>query len=141
MSQSASILALDLGKVRVGVARASWPDGIPTPLTTLKNDSSLAVNLTQLVASEHAEVLVAGKPMTLSGTDSKQTRYTLEIVRQLETVLPLKIYLQDESATSLQAEAELKRSRGGYDKADIDALSAVYILEDFIREHPGGRGL
>jgi len=35
----------------------------------------------------------------------------------------------------VQAEAELKKRGKPYVKADIDALAATYILEDYIREN------
>jgi RNase H-fold protein (predicted Holliday junction resolvase) len=46
----------------------------------------------------------------------------------------------DEAVTSTRAEAELQSRRKPYAKEDIDMLSAVYILEDFLREHPEGKG-
>jgi RNase H-fold protein (predicted Holliday junction resolvase) len=42
--------------------------------------------------------------------------------------------MQDEAATSRQAESELQARGKPYSKEDIDALSATYILEDFISE-------
>lgn len=141
MDQTASILALDIGQTRVGVAKAIWPDGIPAPLTTLANDADLGANLRLLMERENAALIVAGRPRTLGGADSWQTNYTLELIERLEKELTVKIYLEDESATSLQAEAELKMRRQAYTKADIDALSAVYILEGFLGAHPGGKGL
>ena len=141
MSQTPSILALDIGKVRIGVARAAWPNGIPTALTTIANDTALSANLNRLITSQNAQLVVAGKPKTLSGTDSEQTRYTIKLIEKLEAAIGLKIYLQDESGTSLKAEAELKSNRRPYSREDIDALSAVFILEDFLSDHPNGKGL
>ncbi len=142
MQQSqTSVLGLDIGNVRIGVARASWPDGIPTKLTVLTNDLNLSGELAKLVASENAILLVAGLPRTLEGKETNQTRLTLTLVDKLRQELKLPIYLQDEAGTSLKAEEELRTNNRTYLKSDIDQLSAVYILEDFMSEHKGGKNL
>lgn len=141
MNQTSSILGLDIGSVRVGVSRAVWPDGIPVRLTVLTNDSDLSLNLAKLAEQENAGIVVAGLPRSLEGNETNQTKATLELIERLRVELKLPIYLQDEAATSLKAEAELKTSGKAYLKEDIDALSAIYILEDFINEHPGGSNL
>ena len=141
MNQPASILGLDIGSVRVGVSRAVWPDGIPVRLTVLTNDADLSLNLASLAEKENTSLMVAGLPRSLEGNDTSQTKTTLAQIEQLRADLKMPIYLQDEAATSLKAEAELKTSGKDYAKEDIDALSAVYILDDFISEHPGGTKL
>lgn len=141
MDQAPSILGLDIGSVRVGVSRALWPDGIPSRLTVLDNNPQLSANLATLIKQENASLMVAGLPRSLDGNETNQTRQTLQIIESLKQELKLPIYLQDEAVTSLKAEDELKDSGRNYTKADIDALSAVYILEDFINTHPKGSNL
>ena len=141
MNQPTSILGLDIGSVRVGVSRAVWPDGIPSRLTVLTNDLDLSLNLARLIEQENASLIVAGLPRSLEGNETNQTRATLEQIERLRVDLKVPIYLQDEAATSLKAEAELKTSGKEYAKEDIDALSAIYILDDFINEHPKGANL
>jgi putative Holliday junction resolvase len=136
-----SVLGLDIGNVRIGVARASWPDGIPTRLTVLANDATLSSKLAQLVTSENSVFLVAGLPRSLEGRETDQTRLTRTLVDSLRQELKLPIYLQDEAGTSLKAEAELRSTNKNYLKSDIDQLSAVYILEDFMNDHKGGKNL
>lgn len=141
MDHAASILGLDIGSVRIGVSRALWPDGIPEPLVVLRNDESLLTNLQQLVNDQNAKYIVAGNPRSLGGQDTDQTRYTVELVNALQGRLQVKILFQDESATSLKAEEELKGRGRPYSKEDIDLLSAVYILEDFLNSHKNGKDL
>lgn len=141
MSQPPSVIGLDIGKARVGVARALWPDGIAVPLTVLDNDSALGPELKRLAEEEGSVIIVAGLPRSLNGGETAQTAYTLEVVEKLKRDLAQTIYLQDEAATSLKAEAELGARKKPYSKKDIDSLSAVYILEDFLAAHPKGRGI
>ncbi len=136
-----SVLGLDIGNVRIGVARASWPDGIPTKLTVLANDANLINELAKLIENENVAFLVAGQPRTLEGRETDQTRTTLKTVDFLRQELNLPIYLQDEAGTSLKAEEELRNNHKNYLRSDIDQLSAVYILEDFMNDHRGGKNL
>ena len=45
------------------------------------------------------------------------------------------IVYQDESLTSVMAEEKLKSSGKPYEKADIDALAAALILQDYLETH------
>jgi putative Holliday junction resolvase len=131
-----TILALDVGEKRIGVARAHLSALLPAPLTTLEQPELFIDDIVSLVASEKAAALVVGLPRGLSGQDTPQTETVRHFVEGLEPKLDIPVYWSDEAVTSEKAEAEL-RSRGRpYAKADIDALAAVYILEDYIKEHP-----
>ena len=136
-----SVIGLDIGTVRVGVARASWPDGIPAPLATIENGPSLMTELRKLISALDCKLIIAGKPRNMAGDDTPQTEYTLRLANEISQRLGLPIYYQDEAITSIKAEAELKQRRKPYTKSDIDSLSATFILEDFIHDHPKGEGV
>jgi putative transcription antitermination factor YqgF len=72
----------------------------------------------------------------LDGQHTSQTVAVEEFKAELERTLSVPVYWQDEALTSRLAEDELKARGRPYKKADIDALSATYILEDFLRDHP-----
>lgn len=134
---SGSYLALDVGDVRIGVALANLEVRFANPLTTLINDKDLWTNLEAIIQEHGVVALVVGFPRNLSGDATAQTHKVEVFVEMLKTYSSLPVYLQDEAATSVKAEAEL-RSRGKpYEKADIDALAATYILEDYLIDHPG----
>lgn len=135
---SASIIGLDVGTIRIGVAMASWPDGIASPYATLGNDAELFEGLKQIIKGMRVRVIVVGMPRSLSGQRTQQTGYVDTFVARLKAEVTLPVHLQDEAVTSVQAEEELKQRHKTYTKEDIDALSATYILEDFIREHRKG---
>lgn len=129
-----NILAIDLGKKRVGLAIASSLARLPRPLGTLPNSAQLIDQLTRIINQEAIGVIVLGWPRNLNSQDTEQTRYTAAFHDQLAARLQLPIHLQDEALTSRQAEAELSARGKPYDKPDIDALAAVYILEYFLSE-------
>jgi putative Holliday junction resolvase len=88
------------------------------------------------VTEQGAVGLVIGLPRGLDGQETAQTRAVREFAEQLKPAVQLPYYWQDEAVTSRQAEEELKSRGKPYQKGDIDALSATYILEDFLRDHP-----
>lgn len=137
MVQAASILGLDIGDVRVGVAKAYWPGGIPTPFTVLSNDKNLSDNIQKIINKENVKYIIVGYPRSLNGSETQQSRKTTELVDMLKSKVSAKMILQDEAGTSIKAEEELKLRKRPYSKKDIDSLSAVFILEDFINSHRG----
>ncbi len=136
-----SVIGLDIGSRRIGVARATWPDGLPAPLTTLTNDDSLLQQLKLLVAAERVVVIVVGRPRGMASQVTEQTRYVDNFTEKIRSEFKLPLYVYDEAGTSLKAEEELRSRSRPYTKADIDALSATYILEDFLAEHANGKGM
>ncbi|HEY1064111.1 MAG TPA: Holliday junction resolvase RuvX [Candidatus Saccharimonadales bacterium] len=129
-----SYLALDVGRARIGVAVANDVARIAGPLPALANDDSFRQKLEILIKEHDAAAVIVGWPRGLEGQETEQTQYVSEFVDVLESWLDLPVHLQDEAATSLKAEAELKRRGVPYEKGDIDSLSAVYILEDYLTE-------
>ena len=127
-------LALDVGRVRIGVAAANNIAQIAAPVATITNDEAVFTTLAALVAEHQASELVVGWPRGLDGQETAQTAYVGDFVADLERELHLPIHLQDEATTSLKAEAELEQRGKPYEKGDIDSLSAVYILEDYLAE-------
>lgn len=131
-----AILALDVGERRIGVAVASMQARLASPLTTLIKGESTAHDLQKLIDQHQAHLLVVGLPRGLDGQHTAQTVAVEEFKSAIEHILHIPVYWQDEAVTSKQAEAELEARGKPYKKEDIDALSATYILEDFIRDHP-----
>lgn len=134
-----TILALDVGAKRIGVALAGHDVPFAKPLTTLDNTDKIFADITALVQANHATVVVVGYPRGLEGQVTEQTKTIEAFVDAMAKQLDVRIEWQDETLTSVKAETELAaRHKGGmYNKADVDALAATYILEDFLNEHPG----
>lgn len=126
-----SILALDVGEKRVGVAIASLVARLPHPLSTLER-SQVMEELKEIIRSEEVGELVVGLPRGLDGQTTAQTSATEKFVEELRGRFDMPIHFQDEALTSKKAEEEL-RTRGIDPKpGDLDALAATYILEDFL---------
>ncbi len=131
-TKTTNLLALDVGDRRIGVAVASNIARLANPLTVLANDKTLWHELSKLLAHEHIGMIIVGLPRSLSGEDTAQTKIVRSFVSQLKTKTDIPVTLQDEALTSRQAEAELRARGKKFDKGDIDALAAVYILDDYL---------
>lgn len=132
---SSNLLGLDVGTVRVGVAIVSGGVSIARPLTTLERASeTFWQELAQLVTDNDVQTIVLGLPRGLDGQETEQTRSTQAFAEELTQHTSLPIAWQDEALTSVKAEEALQASQKPYNKADIDALAASYILADYIQE-------
>ncbi len=127
-------LALDVGRARIGIAIANDVVRIASPLPALANDTSFKQQLLNLIKEHQVATVVVGWPRGLNGQETEQTQYVNDFVDLLDAWLDVPVHLQDEAATSLKAEEELRRRGVPYEKGDIDSLSAVYILEDYLTE-------
>lgn len=129
-----STIALDVGEARIGLAIARSGTRFPVPLTTLKNDSAFTDKLQEIIARESVGQLVVGLPRGLDGQATGQTGYVRDFAATLGLTIKVPFAFQDEALTSKKAEAELRNRKKGYTKEDVDALSATYILEDYLQE-------
>ncbi|HWB39587.1 MAG TPA: Holliday junction resolvase RuvX [Candidatus Saccharimonadales bacterium] len=130
---TSSLLALDVGAVRVGVAIASLEAQLPRPLITLDRNDTLFPTLQSIIEVESVKRLIVGFPRGMQGQHTAQTNAIEEFVTELKQHFALPVELQDEALTSKHAEDELRARGKPYDKGDIDSLAATYILEDFLQ--------
>ena len=83
--------------------------------------------------------LVVGLPRNLQGDRTEQTGFSETFGNQLTEHFSLPVYYQDEALTSHKAEEELRQRGVDYQRGDIDALAATYILDDFLKTMEGTR--
>jgi len=132
---NSSILSLDIGNRRVGVAVAGVKAQLPQPLITLINDGDIIDRINRIIANQRIDLIVVGLPKTLNGQDTTQTTQTRQFIDNLKKQIDLPFFWQDEALSSVRAKQELVDRKKPFDKGDIDSLAAVYILEDFINEN------
>ncbi len=126
-----TVMALDYGDKRVGVAIASIIARIANPLTTLDNNEELLSNIDRLIIEYNVDLVVVGYPRGMDGQITAQTKIVDKFIERL-TQSGLRVVTVDESLTSVQAEAELAQSKRPFEKGQVDALAATYILEDYL---------
>lgn len=129
------ILALDVGNVRIGVARANSIAKIAEPLTTLSQSEDIFKQLEVLINKHEVSTVVVGLPRSLDGNETKQTLVSRQFAGNLKKHFPhLNVVFSDEALTSHKAKQELHLRGRASTKGDIDALAATYILEDYLSE-------
>jgi putative pre-16S rRNA nuclease len=124
------IIAVDLGLKRIGLAYSADKNFV-TPLNAIerKNRNQAAAEVKAAIAEWGAEAVVIGIPM---GGSSEQ-----EMRRRVEHFMNLvefdgAVYYQDESHSSLEAEASMKGLIKQKKDGRIDSLAAKIILERWI---------
>lgn len=131
------VLGLDYGDERVGVAIAQQIARLPRPLTTLQNNESLIDEIQLVVDREDIGCVVVGVPRNMDGTESTQSRTCREFASVIAQKLTMPVETIDETLSSIEAEKILKQLGKPYKKSDIDAMSAVLILERYFDEQKG----
>jgi putative Holliday junction resolvase len=130
------ILALDVGKKRIGLAVSDelgiTAQGIETlQRTRIRED----INALREIA-EHWRVhtLLVGKPLHMSGAESRQSEYTREFAERLASALRLPVVYWDERLTSREAERLLREGGASIEQSRqaVDQMSAVLILESYL---------
>jgi putative holliday junction resolvase len=132
-------VAVDVGTVRVGVARSD-PGGIlASPVTTLARDPSGRHDLDELAQIVHdsgAVGVVVGLPTTLKGREGASADMARAYAAQLaERITPIPVRHLDERLTTVSAQRKLHRSgvRGSKAvRAIIDQAAAVELLQHWL---------
>lgn len=127
------IIGLDVGTVRIGVARADTATKIAIPDGFINVNGQEISEIQRKLRLYNSNILVMGMPRSNNGNQTAQSEFVKQFARQVAATIPgLKIYFQDESLTSVEAERRLKVRKNNYQKGEIDAESASIILQDFI---------
>ena len=130
------IIGLDVGEKRIGVARVDSDTKIALPIGFIENDASVWQQIAKLSTVHNTLMFVIGLPRSNEGNETAQSSYVRNFAKTLTEKIPgIKIRFQDESFTSVEAEERLKVRSKIYNKGDIDAESAVIILQDFIESY------
>jgi putative Holliday junction resolvase len=107
-----SRLGVDVGDVRIGVARSDPSGLIATPVETVRRGAGDLERLRALVADESAVEVVVGLPRSLSGGEGPAAAKVREFAAAIaRAVHPVPVRLCDERLSTVTAESEL-RERG-----------------------------
>lgn len=131
-----SVISLDVGDRRVGIAIASRAAKIASPYGVIdRQKENVWEALDKLINDNKVGVIAVGLPRGLNGQETAQTKSVRDFAAKLKKRYQLVIHFQDEALTSQKAEDELGARHVSYNKGDVDALAATYILSDFLAEH------
>ena len=134
------IMGLDFGSKTVGVAISDalllTAQGIE--IIRRKEENKLRQTLArieELIVEYEVKEIVLGLPMHMNATEGVRVELTYEFKEKLERRTGLPVTFWDERLTTVSAHKALNvtNTRGKDRKSVIDAVSAVMILEDYMK--------
>jgi putative Holliday junction resolvase len=142
------VLALDIGRKRIGLA-ISDPSGLlARPLMTIPGGADALTRVTSAIAAVAAEddgvaEVVVGLPRHLNGDPSAETAVVLAFIEQLRQRLEIPVATEDERLSSREAESRLALREKDWRKRkqQLDAAAAAVILQDYLDRRTSSRGL
>ncbi len=127
-----TIIALDIGKSKTGIAKAD-PMGIV--VTALKTVPTAALQEELIALQNDYEItkLIIGLPINMDNTEGEQAKFVRDLVEtQIATMLSAEIVYEDEKLSS-EAASEILKARGiklkEKNKTLIDSEAAALLLK------------
>jgi len=127
-------IALDVGSVRIGVAKCDRHGMLATPLVTIAAGSNALQEVVSLINEHEAICVYVGKPISLAGESTASTVSALNFAKELSLLVKgsaVTVRLIDERLSTVSAQRgmheagrSVKQSRDA-----IDQAAAVVILE------------
>lgn len=129
-------MALDIGEVRVGVAVSDPAGRVASPVCVLPAAEVLAHASTfrRVLEDWEPELLVCGRPKTLSGEDGPQAERVMEQARSIAKACELPLAFADERLSSSEAKRIL-REQGLSERAmrgKVDMVAASLFLQSWL---------
>lgn len=127
-------LAIDVGKVRIGVAVSDLHAILASGYSTIQRSQDIETTLKSIleIVNEIQPIeIYVGLPVSLSGDSTASTRDAIDFARNLENAVAIPVRFIDERMTTVTATNTLRLS--GRDSKSgrkvIDQIAATVILE------------
>lgn len=124
-------LGIDVGTVRIGVARSD-PEGLlAVPVETVDRQGKYLLQLQAIIDEYEPFEILVGLPLALSGRSTSSTQDAVNVARELSEVTTVPIRLIDERLTTVSAHGAMRASGKNQkqSRAVIDQVAAVMILQ------------
>lgn len=128
-------IGLDIGTVRIGVARSDPSALLATPVATLQRSrrEDQVAEIAEIVRDAEAIEVIVGLPRSLSGAEGRSAQEVLAYASRLaQAVDGVPVRLVDERLTTVTAHQALTRSgrNGRNHRQVVDQVAAVLILQN-----------
>ena len=124
-------IGVDVGTVRIGVARSDFHGILATPVSTVPRGDGDVAELIRISEEIEAVEVVVGLPIALSGRHTASTDDATRFAGQLAIASRLPVRLVDERLSSVSANAALRASgrTSRNSRSVVDQVAAVIILQ------------
>ena len=135
-------LALDIGEVRIGIAASDASGRVASPVKVLPAAEvlSCAKTFRRILEDYEPEVLVCGRPQTMSGEDGPQAERVMAQARSIAETCELPLEFADERLSSSEAKRIL-REQGLNEKqmrGKVDMIAASLFLQAWLDSRGSG---
>ena len=135
-------LALDIGEVRIGIAASDASGRVASPVKVLPAAEvlSCAKTFRRILEDYEPEVLVCGRPQTMSGEDGPQAERVMAQARSIAEACDLPLEFSDERLSSSEAKRIL-REQGLNEKqmrGKVDMIAASLFLQAWLDSRGSG---
>lgn len=131
-----SILGLDYGQKRIGVAKSDELNFMAHPIgfVPFKNEQDLINTIENLVAEHQVKKVVVGLPITLKGEAGPAAQKVMLFVEELRKQIQFPVVTWDERLTTAQAERALLAQDVSRSKRRVkrDAIAAEIMLQSYL---------
>jgi putative Holliday junction resolvase len=145
-----SILAVDYGRARMGLAIADAETRMAQPLSTMEriNRNEDMRRLRELVREHSVKQIVVGLPLRLDGTRGEMAEEAERFAQRVRKQIGVPVEMVDERLTSWEAERLLEEVQGRFihdeklaggrkpkkvqAKMTVDAVAAAVILKEYL---------
>ena len=137
-------LGIDFGSKRVGLAISDENGQMAFPYSVVSNDKNLFTEIEKIIKNEKVDEVVIGESKDFKGESNKIMTTIEKFKKEFETKTKLKVWLEPEFMTSVQADRSIvsrrldtkshQRSveRQKTKKEMLDASAATIILQSFL---------
>jgi putative holliday junction resolvase len=142
-----TILSVDYGRARIGLAIATAEARLPRPLTTLEriNRNEDMRRLRELVREHDVKQIIVGLPLLLDGTRGEMAEEAHRFAERARKQIGVPVEMVDERLTSWEAERLLeeefgkkyhdeseKKKKLSNEKPTVDSVAAAVILREYL---------
>jgi putative Holliday junction resolvase len=138
-------VGVDVGKVRIGLARSDNHGMLATPVETVARDQAGLTDIARIrsvVVELDAVEVIVGLPLALSGNTTASTDDAVDFAHRLARTLEVPVRLVDERLSTVSAQSALRASgrSAKTQRPVIDQVAATIILQHALdSERASGR--
>ncbi|MGH2732497.1 MAG: Holliday junction resolvase RuvX [Actinomycetota bacterium] len=132
-----TVLAIDPGTRRLGVAVSDPLGMVALPLTVLPRSGDWIGELRRIIAERGVDEVVMGLPLRLDGTEGPAAEQARVLAGELRIHLGVEIRLVDERLTTVAAERGLTRAGASArrQRKVVDKAAAALLLQSYLDAH------
>lgn len=134
LNPNTSVIGLDVGSVRIGVAVASRQARMPRSLSIISNNAHIFDAIKDLATNESANLIVVGLPRNMDGLETSQSQEIRDFAKKLQDLTALSVVFADESLSSQRAEGTTHSYKSTSGGKHLDDIAACFILEEFFHQ-------